>query len=207
MGKKKTNSVVDEATEKDAGKGTLVQHRQRNVNLYRAMERLLRNYKRFRQIVDHPDEFDFFPQGKSKSISIAPPAGSGVVDKVDLAETYIDARKKAFEAILVNWIMADMAISLFKDHEEFRVIRMYYFNEDSDGNDRLVDTYYTFEDIASELAEKGIDRGEKTLRTWRTKLVQDMTVVLFGIEGALSVEAREPKQGVFDRRVESNGES
>ena len=202
MGKRNGSS---NAAEKEVMESS--QHRQRSVNLYRATERLLRNYKRFKQIVNNPEDFDFFPQGKSKSISIAPPSGSGVVDKVDLAELYVEARKKAFEALLINWIMADIAISMFKDSEEFIVIRMYYFNEDADGNDRLIDKMYTFEEIASELAEKGIDRGEKTLRTWRTKMVQDMTVVLFGIEGAVSVEAREPKQGVFDRRVESNGES
>lgn len=54
---------------------------------------------------------------------------------------------------------------------------------------------YTFDEISAELEAIGIERSERSLRTWRTKLVQDMTVLLFGVDGALSVEAREPKQG------------
>ena len=46
-----------------------------------------------------------------------------------------------------------------------------------------------------ELAAVGIEKSVRTLRTWRSKLVQDMTVLLFGVDGAVSIEAREPKQG------------
>lgn len=75
---------------------------------------------------------------------------------------------------------------------EFIVIRMYYFNEDAYGNDRSSDSRpYTFEEISEELAAAGLQRSEKTLRSWRTRLVQDMTVTLFGIDGAVSVETRD----------------
>ena len=71
---------------------------------------------------------------------------------------------------------------------------MYYFNEDANGNDRPEDAApYTFDEIAAELAAIGLERSERTLRTWRTNLVQDMTVALFGTAGALSVESREKR--------------
>lgn len=44
-------------------------------------------------------------------------------------------------------------------------------------------------------ATVSIEKSVRTLRTWRTKLVQDMTVLLFGVDGAVSIESREPKQG------------
>ena len=73
---------------------------------------------------------------------------------------------------------------------------MYYFGEDVYGHDRGPDAKrYTFEDIVSELSSIGIERSIKTLCIWRSTLVQDMTVLLFGVEGAVSIEAREPKQG------------
>ena len=73
---------------------------------------------------------------------------------------------------------------------------MYYFGEDAHGNDRGPDARpYSFEEISEALTTAGIPRSEKTLRTWRTRLVQDMTVLLFGIDGAVSVESRaEQKQ-------------
>lgn len=77
----------------------------------------------------------------------------------------------------------------------FIVIRMYYFNEDATGKPRGDAKPYTFAEIAEELEAVGIQRSEKILRKWRTKIVQDMTVQMWGADGALSVEAREPKQG------------
>ena len=87
------------------------------------------------------------------------------------------------------------AIAPFMDRPEFIVIRMYYWNEDAYGHDRGDARAYTWEEIAEELAAAGMDRGISTLCAWRSKLVQDMTVMMFGADGAVSVESREPKQG------------
>ena len=195
--KKKTKEqlLMEESAEAGARKVLQLQAQQRNINLYRAMERLLRGFSHRVRIAEHPEEFDFFKTGKSKDISVAPPPGTGVVDKIEAAEMFTEARKKAYEIEMYKLQQTYYAIAPFKDKPEFLIIRMYYFNEDVNGNSRGDAKPYTFSEIAEELASIGIERSEKMLRIWRTKLVQDMTVMMFGADGALSVESREPKQG------------
>ena len=195
--KKKTaqQQYIDKAVEAGARKVLQLQAQQRNINLYRAMERLLRGFAHRVRIAEHPEEFDFFKTGRSKDISVAPPPGTGVVDKIEAAEMFTEARKKAYEVEMYKLQQTYFAIAPFKDRPEFIVIRMYYFNEDANGNPRGDAKPYTFSEISEELENIGIQRSEKMLRIWRTKLVQEMTVMMFGIEGAVSVKAREPKQG------------
>ncbi|MBR3239112.1 MAG: hypothetical protein IKF99_11810 [Oscillospiraceae bacterium] len=196
--KKKTKEqlYIDEAAKAGAREVLHLQAQQRNINLYRAMERLLRGFAHRVRIAEHPEEFDFFKTGRSKDISVAPPPGTGVVDKIEAAEMFTEARKKAYEVEMYKLQQTYYAIAPFEDKPEFIVIRMYYFNENAYGEPRGGDAKpYTFAEIAEELEAVGIQRSEKILRKWRTKIVQDMTVQMWGADGALSVEAREPKQG------------
>ena len=148
--------------------------------------------------------YGFEPIEKSHSISVAPPTGSGVMDRVDLYDEYVASRRASYERTKARYDEIDAIVRRFQDREEFIVIRMYYFNEDVNGQDRGEGVKpYTFDEISAELEAIGIDRSERSLRTWRTKLVQDMTVLLFGVDGALSVEAREPKQGQFEEVTEN----
>ena len=182
---------------KDGAREVLnLQRQQRNLNLYRTTERLLRNYKTYLKLVTDLDNYGFEPIEKSHDISVAPPPGSGVSDRVELYEEHVAARRASYERTKARFDEIDAVVKQFQDKEEFIVIRMYYFNEDANGHDRGEDAKpYTFEEISADLAAVGINRSERSLRTWRTKLVQDMTVLLFGVEGAVSIEAREPKQG------------
>lgn len=188
--------IIDQ-TAKVAAQEVLHQQRQaRNLNLYRATERLLRSYKKFQHWEENPEEYGFFPVGKSKDISVAPPPGLGLRDKVELNEEFVSARRASYERTMARYYDIKAVVEQFQDKPEFLVIRMYYFNEDVHGKDRGPGAKrYTFEDIASELSTIGIERSVKTLCVWRSTLVQDMTVLLFGVDGAVSVEAREPKQG------------
>lgn len=197
LSKRKTVDEIIKATAQEAAQEVVHQQRQaRNLNLYRATERLLRNFKAYKRMVDEPDTYGFEPVEKSHDISVAPPPGSSVRDKMDIYEDYVKARRDSYARTLARFEEIAAVVRQFEDKPEFAVIRMYYFNEDVHGNDRPVDAdLYSFEEIAEELKSIGIDRNIKTIRSWRTKLVQDMTVMLFGVDGALSVEAREPKQG------------
>ena len=198
--KRKLEDYIDMASDRSsdraAEKVVRLQYKAQKVNHYHAMENLLREYKKHRWTLEHTEEFDFFPRGKSKDISVAPPPGSGMVDKIDLTEAFVRGKTKAFEAQVVSWYMADMVIRQFENREEFIVIRMYYFNEDSNGVDRGEDAKrYTWEEIADELSQKGVDRSITTLRMWRSNLLREMTVLLFGVDGALSIESHDKKHG------------
>lgn len=189
------NDIIKAAAREGARETVNLQRQQRNLNLYRTTERLLRNYKKYQRLVTDLEGYGFEPIEKSHSISVAPPPGSGVSDRVDLYDEHVAARRASYERTKARYDEIDAVIRQFQDKEEFIVIRMYYFNEDAYGKDRDDAKPYTWEEIAEELSYTGIDRGVSTLRLWRSKLVQDMTVLLFGIDGAVSIEAREPRQG------------
>ena len=190
---------VDELIQKAALAGAQetvrLQRHQRNLNLYRTTERMLRNYKTYQRLVEDIESYGFEPVEKSHSVSVAPPPGSSVMDKVDLYDEYVAARKASWARTKARYDEIDAVVRQFEGEQEFIVIRMYYFNEVAYGNDRGDAKPYTFDEISEELAAVGIDKSARSLRVWRTKLVQDMTVLLFGVDGAVSVEAREPKQG------------
>ncbi len=188
--------IIREAAREGARETVNLQRQQRNLNLYRTTERLLRNYKKYQHLVTDLEGYGFEPIEKSHSVSVAPPPGSGVTDKLDLYDEHVAARRASYERTKARYDEIDAVVRQFRDKEEFIVIRMYYFNENANGQDRGEDAKsYTFEEISEELAIVGINRSEQTLRKWRTRLVQDMTVLLFGVDGAVSIEAREPEQG------------
>lgn len=160
---------------------------------YRVTERLLRNYKTLKALVESPDDYGYMPPHRSSSISAAPPSG-GVRDPQEALEEAIQAREESFSRTKAQFEVFNAVVEKYVDKPEFIVIRMYYFNEDAYGHDRPTGSKpYSFEEIAEALEAKGIKRSEKALRSWRTKLVQDMTTVLFGIDGAISVETRDTR--------------
>ncbi len=164
------------------------------VNYYRATERCLRAYKKIKSQMESPDDYGFMPVNRSHDITTAPPPGSGVVSREDLMATLTAARLRAYGNTAEDFFKISAVVKSFMDKPEFIVIRMYYFNEDACGNDRPESAKpYTFDEISEELRAIGVERSEKSLRTWRTNLVQDMTVALFGPVGALSVESREKR--------------
>lgn len=202
MSEKKTvRQYIDEAARAGAREAVNLQHRQRAINLYRAMERLLRAYPKYKAMQEHPEEYGLLPVRRSRDISVAPPPGSAAIDPIEAITEHIDNRASSYDRTVGRFMELDAVVRHFERLPEFIVIRMYYFNEDAWGRDRGDARFMSFEEIAEALEAAGIYRSEKTLRRWRTRLVQDMTVLMFGVDGAVSIEAREPKQE-SERRTE-----
>lgn len=189
--KKRTTDEIIAETAKSTVASMVDQLRKARVaNLYSATERLLRNYPKLRAQVENIDDYGFIPGARSKDISVAPPPGGGVVDHNELIERAIADRQASYDRTYTRFLEIDSVVRQFQDTPEFIIIRMYYWNLDARGNPRDPESQpYTFEEISSELTSVGIQRSVKTLRSWRTKLVQDMAVCLFGIDGAISVES------------------
>jgi len=191
--------LIDAAAEASARKVLQLQHGNSRVNYYHAMENLLWAYPRRVRLMKHPEEFNFFPKGHSKDISIAPPPGTGVVDKIDAAELYTEGRKRAYEHEMFKLYETEYAMAPFMNRPEFLVIRMFYFNEDAHGNYRGKDAKrLTWEEIAGELETVEIYRSETVIRRWRSSLVREMTVMMFGAVGAASIESRDNQK--YDRK-------
>lgn len=153
-------------------------------NLYRATERILYNYKQLKAQVADIEGYLAIP-GKSGSITSAV-TGGGYKDRDEMLEEQQKARAASYARTKAQLEEVEAAIRQFDSKEEFVVIRMYYFGETADG--REAGKKYTFEEIQDELAQRGMERSERTIRGWRTRIVQDLTVILFGVNGAVSLE-------------------
>lgn len=188
--KKTTDELINETAERAAKEVVRQQRAARSVNHYRTMVRLLYNYPKMRRLANATDdEYGIIPPERSHSITIAPPDGGGVRDQTEILAERIAERQKSHARTKAQYAEVDAVVQQFKDLPEFVVIRMYYFNEDVHGRERGPDQPpRSFAQIVDELAEVGQRHTEKTLRSWRNRLVQDMVVVMFGIDGALSLE-------------------
>lgn len=145
------------------------------VDYFKSMEALLRNYKRLeRRVTDVDGYMDIFIQHHSKSILLTAGKGSGSggpITEEEALEVLHTERESAFSQTFVQFAELQRVIDLFRDDIGFPVIEAYYFS----------DRPRTFLDIALSF---GID--EKTARRRRTRLVRDMAVCLFGIPAAVS---------------------
>ena len=205
--KKKTQVqlYIDDAAKAGAREVLHLQRKQANTNHYRAMEDLLRAYKASRQWEEHPEDYGFFPTGKSHDISVAPPPGLGLRDKVEINALFVQSKETSFIRSMARFSEVEAVIRLFDQQPDFIIIRMYYFNEDEHGHDRGADAKpYTFPEISEALKHIGIDLAEKAIRRRRTKLVRDMTVMMFGVDGALSIESQEQKKRPKDAQDEED---
>lgn len=157
------------------------------VNYFKAMESLLWNYKRLEQLVDSPETYmDAWVQHRSKSIVVMGGHGSGdggMQTDEDLLEALVSARRESYKETCARFQEISAVVTLFREEPEWPVVGMYYMNEDKHGfnRDPVMDPRWTWESIALEL---GI--AEKTARRWRSKMVRNMSVVMFGVPAAVS---------------------
>lgn len=193
--KEDVKKIIADTARKAAEEVVRQQNAASRSNHYKDTERLLRNYKAMKRLYDHPEEYPLVPPERSKSITFAPPSGISFRSREDILDEVIEARLRSYGVSCAQFRWIDDVIKLFENKPEFIVIRMYYFGEDAHGDDRPEGSKnYTFEEISEALAEAGLPRSEKTLRSWRSQLVQDMTVCLFVMDGTLSIGNRETRK-------------
>lgn len=159
------------------------------VNYYRIVEKLLYNYKRLDALVANEEEYLTVElHGKSKSVTVYSPSGGGTYRaEEDIVEEVARQRLLNYERTATNFREIEKVIDLFRARKEFDVIRMYYFGEDAEGNQRDQDApQYTWEEIALELSERDILKDAKTARRWRNNIINDIAVCMFGKAAAIS---------------------
>lgn len=158
------------------------------VNYFRAMESLLFNYKKLAALVaDYEGYMKVELPEKSTSIVAFSPS-SGYKAKEDILEEIERDKLAEYQRTRARFEELEKVVNLFRDRKEFHVVRMYYFGEDAEGNQRPDDAKpYTWEEIAFELSDMGMVRDAKSARRWRNKIVNDMAVCMFGKAAAVGM--------------------
>lgn len=165
------------------------------VNYFRAMESLLFNYKKLAALVaDYEGYMKVELPEKSTSIVAFSPS-SGYKAKEDILEEIERDKLAEYQRTRARFEELEKVVNLFRDRKEFHVVRMYYFGEDAEGNQRPDDAKpYTWEEIAFELSDMGMVRDAKSARRWRNKIVNDMAVCMFGKAAAMGMGAYRGKR-------------
>jgi len=185
-------SLTAESTAEKTATKLFVESTGGQINYYRAVEILLRNYNKLRKLVENEAGYTaVLLQKKSTSfVTFTPNAGYTSKDDDEIIDEIRQQRELSYQRTKAQFEEVERVISLFCERKEFIVIRMYYFNEDAQGNQRPEGSEpYTFDDITSELSELGLLRDIKTARRWRSKIINDMAVCMFGKAAAISAGA------------------
>ena len=156
------------------------------VNYFKATETLLWNYKKLQRLVRDPEAYmDVTVQHRSKSIVTMAGRGSGtaqIATDEDLLADLQAERLESYKRTCARFDELDMVVRLFRQEPEWPVIGMYYMGEDAEGRERDERApRWTWENIALDLMIT-----EKTARRRRSKLVRNMSIVLFGAPAAIS---------------------
>lgn len=194
--KQEVKDYIDQAAKSAAEQVLEGQRAQHQTDYYRAMESLLFNYKALAALVaDEESYMEIDTRERSKSITVAPPPGQMFKDRGEVMDDMLRSRAASFRETRARFESIDRLVRLFAELPEFVVIRMYYFGEDAFGQPRDPGVgRYTWSEIADALALAGMARTERTVRSWRTQIVSDMAVCMFGTRAALSIQTRrEPK--------------
>ena len=150
-------------------------------NYFKSMELLLRNYYELAQLVADAELYmeDAKRERDKSVVSYRRNAGGMPPDEAEDEAERIRTSNYAYTRERFREI--DRVVKIFAARKEMRVIRMYYFGEDVQGVRRDQSAKpFTFEEIASELGN-----DVKTVRTWRSRIVNDMAVTLFGKGAAI----------------------
>lgn len=112
-------------------------------------------------------------RGKSKSIVVYSKTPAGHVDE----EQIIESRTSSYKRSCADLKKVEKALKRISNKKGFEVIDLRYLKR-KEGNE-----VYTYEEIAERLAGTGSygeNLNEKTVRGYKTKLVKEMAVLLFG---------------------------
>ena len=168
------------------------------IDYYRTIEKLLYNYNKLRKLMENEENYTaVMIQKKSTSfVKFSPSAGYSAKDDSEIYDEIKRQKEMSYQRTKAQFEQVEQVINLFKGRKEFIVIRMYYFGEDAQGCQRPENSeQYTFEEIAMELSETGLLRDEKTARRWRSKIINDMAVSMFGLPAAISTSTFRTKSG------------
>ena len=177
------DELITRASKSAAAEAVAAYRRSGIVNYFKAMESLLWNYKRLQKLVADPESYlETFVSHRSKSIVTISGGSEGFQTDDDLLEALRAERMASYERTCARFDEVDMVVRLFRKEPEWPIIGMYYMGEDAEGRDR--DPHaprWTWESIALEL-----QIAEKTARRRRSKLVRNMSIVMFGAPAAIS---------------------
>ncbi|KAE9633729.1 hypothetical protein GND95_08735 [Defluviitalea raffinosedens] len=139
---------------------------------FKMTEFLLYNYPALKEQIASIDEYiSTVSKERSRSIIYWTNGGAGQED----IEDKIKSRLDSFERTQADVLWIEQALNKIKDREEYFIIEKRYLKRKEDGS------LYTYEEITDMYCEHvGKEISERTVRRYKTKLIHELSVLLFG---------------------------
>lgn len=134
---------------------------------FKNTEKLLYNYNSLKEhVADENEYFDMLNKTTSKSIV------RYSKNKVYISEDeMLKSREGSFLRSRSDVERIEKALNKIKKNKEYKVIELRYLQKKEEGD------IYTYEEIADIL-----QRDEKTIRTWKSKMIKELSISLFGTD-------------------------
>lgn len=141
---------------------------------FKNTERLLYNYTALKEHVENEEEYmGMTKKGTAKSIVIYSTGSGKERDELEITKE----RRESYLRSKSDVQRIEKALKKIKSKKGYEVVAMKYLQKKEDGSS------FTFEEIAEELAGKyeyGEKLAERTVRTYRSNLVKEVAIQLFG---------------------------
>lgn len=174
--KKVIEETVDTAMTKISTVTWIERQKAISLETFKNTERLLYNYNALKDHVENEEEYmGMTNKGKSKSIVIYSTSHGKERDELEITQE----RKESYLRSKSDIQRIERALNKIKNKKGYEVVKMKYLQKKEDG------TSFTFEEIAEELAGKyeyGEKLAERTVRTYRSNLVKEVAIQLFGTD-------------------------
>jgi len=159
-------------------------------NYFKATELLLRNYKELALLVVDAETYMADARKERSKSLVTYRSNAGGMPQGEAEDEAERIRISNYAYTKDRFDEIARVVRVYAGRKEMRVVRMYYFREDADGNERGGEEQdITFEDIAVALG-----KDVKTVRRWRSRLVNDMAIALFGKGAAIEAGAYRGKK-------------
>jgi len=134
---------------------------------YTNTERLLYNYLTLKEHVSDEEEYmEMINKGKSSSVVIF---NSNRSNSPNYDDEALKQREASLERSRRDLDIIERALNKVKSRREYQVLEYKYFKKKEDGDS------YTIEEIAEIL-----DKSDRTIRRWRSSIVKDISIYIFG---------------------------
>ena len=145
---------------------------------FEKMEKLLYMYPTLKRLLEQkaeyiPDEI----RKKSGSLVFAGSRTNNIKNEMEKLEDLQELRVRSYNKTAAEVAEIESVLEVFKDRKEYKVVQLYYFGCKPDGTKWEYSDRPTWEDIAFEL-----NIAEKTARRWRSRIVSEMAICIFGME-------------------------
>lgn len=172
--KKLIEATIEEVFEKMNKISWIERQRVMKDEAFKNTEKLLYSYNALKEHLENEDEYlEMAFKGKSKSITSY--SKNSFTTQTD--DELMAARLDSYYRSKSDLEKIEKALKTIKNRHGYEVIELKYLTEKKDGE------HYTFEEIADILAEKeGYSNtlDSRTVRRYRTKLVTEVAVLIFG---------------------------